>query len=216
MAEYENRERAFVDNMSSSILGVVYPVIDADMSARIRNAQNTIKMFEAGNVDISTSTTILGEKDPFVTNISVPKVILTDLSGVKIDNVDLEMTMDVGATTSEHEPLNSETEGGGSLSAGWGPVKMEAQMRSKVAVTKDKSRESDYRAKTTMRLNMKAGSPPEAVSRIIDILVETVDTTMNINSSIISARQRNGANSYIDQNGLTIDQAPQPAPEEAG
>ena len=114
--------------------------------------------------------------------------------------------MDVGATTSENKSLNSESEGGGSVAAGWGPVKVEAQMRSKVSVTKDKSRNSDYRAKTTMRLNMRAGSPPEAVSRIVDTLVETVDTSMNINSSIISARQRNAANTHIDQNGLAVDQ----------
>ena len=72
MEDFADRERAFVDNMSATVTGVVVPILDADLNARVKNGENTIRMFNAGNVEVMSATTILGEPEPLMSKVSVP------------------------------------------------------------------------------------------------------------------------------------------------
>ena len=163
MEDFADRERAFVDNMSATVTGVVVPILDADLNARVRNGENAIRLFNAGNVDVTTATTILGEPEPLVATVSLPKAMVTELGGMRMESADIEMTMDVSSSVEEHDLTKTEAAMEGTAEAAFGIFKIRTSFSAKASTESERTRKSDYRAKTSLRIHMQAAPAPEGV-----------------------------------------------------
>ena len=201
MEDFADRERAFVDNMSATVTGVVVPILDADLNARVRNGENAIRLFNAGNVDVTTATTILGEPEPLVATVSLPKAMVTELGGMRMESADIEMTMDVSSSVEEHDLTKTEAAMEGTAEADFGIFKIRTSFSAKASTESERTRKSDYRAKTSLRIHMQAAPAPEGVMRVLDTMMKSIDTSMDINRSIIESHQKARANQMVEEKG---------------
>ena len=216
MEDFADRERAFVDNMSATVTGVVVPILDADFNARVRNGENAIRIFNAGNVEVTSATTILGEPEPLMSKVSLPKALVTELGGMRIESADIEMTMDVSSSIEEHDLEKSEASMEGTAEADFGIFKIRTSFSAAVSTESERTRKSDYRAKTSLNIHMQTAPAPEGVMRVLDTMMKTIDTSMEINRSIIETHQKTRANQQIEEKGVTALSGNGSAPEAGG
>ena len=110
--------------------------------------------------------------------------MVTPNNPVVVSEANLHMSMSVSAQDSSE----ANKEYGGDLTAegkvGWGPFSLSAKLSAHVSVSSTQKRSSDYSSTTDATLTMVQGPCPEGLAKIVDALVETVDTALRINAQL--------------------------------
>lgn len=176
----EKREKAFNSTLGGTIGGFCSAIIQADGMAKDANIDRILLMLEGGNITVNTGVAV-GDQEPMETNISVPRVLLTQTNPIEIKEASLSMDMTVSESDESTLNIESEVETSGSARVGWGIMSFGVNFRASVSVAKEHKRKSDYRATTTANLTMAQGEQPEALSRIIDSMVKGLDDCLKLN-----------------------------------
>ena len=188
MAEYENRERDYNDNLGQVIGRFCTAIVEADAEAKDAHVKRVLALLKLPNAHFIADTSVIGVKQPLQTRVSVPVLSIVKANPIEIDQANLSLDMNVSASTSDTLDVASKTSVEGSGRVGWGPFSIGIKIRADVSVAKESKRQSDYRSTTHADVTMKQGAPPEGLSLIIDSLNKTTTKALEINQTIIQAK----------------------------
>lgn len=205
MAEYENRERDYNDNLGQVVGRFCTAIVEADSEAKNAHVKRVIALVKQPNVELVAETSIIGVKDPLQTRVSVPVLAVTDVKPIQISNATLTLDMSVSASTSDTTNVASKTSVKADGKVGWGPFSLGVSIQADVSVAKESKRESDYRSTTHAEVIMEQGETPEGLMLIIDSLNQTTSKALEINQAIIQSKY--GA---VAEQAAASDDAPKP------
>ncbi|TKB52819.1 DUF2589 domain-containing protein [Ferrimonas aestuarii] len=108
-------------------------------------------------------------KVPFISIVSVPTL--------QVDNVDVSFNMEVKSSFSEtsKKDMKASLEAEATYNAGL--FKVRAKVQGSVASSKETQRKSDNSAKYAVRVTAKQSGTPEGLSRVLDILQQSIAPT---------------------------------------
>ena len=187
MAEYQQREDRFNDSLPARVGSFMLAVSMADGLARMQSVEITKQILEMPNVTLEQKIDILNRDEPLVYAASMPSVTYAEPRPLLAESVDLEMSMNVSASTEETKDLDSTSEGHGEATFGWGFIKGKIGMKASVSTHSSKKRTSDYSATTDMKLHMIRHPLPEGLAKTLDSMNEVAKACNDINVAI--ARQ---------------------------
>ncbi|USD36027.1 MULTISPECIES: DUF2589 domain-containing protein [Ferrimonas] len=120
-----------------------------------------------GSVKLETADYEL--KVPFISIVSVPTL--------QVDNVDVSFNMEVKSSFSEttQEEMKASMEAEAEYNAGL--FKVRAKVQGSVSSSKESQRASDNSAKYAVRVTAKQTGTPEGLSRVMDILQQSIAPT---------------------------------------
>ena len=185
MAEYAEREQGFNKSLGGVVAGFAAAIVDADSRAKDAHVDRIAKVLDAENVQFKASVSLIGREEKLETTIDVPRIAVTKVNPIEIDNAELKMSMSVSASQESESNIASKTSVGGSGKVGWGPVSFGVKFNAEVSVSKTEKRKSDYRSTTDASMTMRQGEAPEGLSVIIDTISETVRAGLEINKGLM-------------------------------
>ncbi len=107
-------------------------------------------------------------------NISVPFISIVSVPTLQVQDVDVSFNMEVKSSFSESTKSDRkaafEAEGSGRI----GPFKVRVKVQGSVSSSKETQRKSDNSAKYAVRVTAKQQGTPEGLSRVLDILQQTI------------------------------------------
>ena len=184
--QFAEREAKFNSSLGSSFGGFVKAIVEGDEVSKNAAVERYCRLIESGNVEMKTDVSIIGTDEELETRLNVPRFLLTRAEPVIIEKAFMTMDMTVNASQEETLHVGSKVETGASV--GWGPFS--ASFSAEVSVDKDSKRASDYSATTHAEVTMVQGEPPEAVMKIIDSMVKTVDVGLKMNQLLIEKKAK--------------------------
>ena len=185
MAEYSQREANFNKSLGGTFAGFAAAMVDADARAKDAHVDRITRILDTENVQFTSSTSLIGKEEKLTTVIDVPRIAVTKVNPIEIDDAEMSMTMSVSASQESSSDLASKTSVGGSGKVGFGPVSFGVKFSAEVSVSKTEKRKSDYRATTEARMHMRQSDPPEGLSVILDCISETVRAGLEINKGLM-------------------------------
>ena len=188
MAEYEERERNYNDNLGQVVGRYATAIVEADSEAKDAHARRVLALAKAPNAEFSAKTSLIGFEEALETKISVPAMAVTDVRPIVVEEATLELDMTVSASQESESRLDSKTSASGSAKVGWGPFSVSMKMSADVSVGKTNKRKSDYRSHTNAKLTMRQGEVPEGLSLIMDSLNQTTAKGLQINQELIGRK----------------------------
>ncbi|WKE64079.1 DUF2589 domain-containing protein [Gallaecimonas kandeliae] len=107
-------------------------------------------------------------------NLSVPFISIISVPTLQVDNVDVSFNMEVKSSYSESNKSDRaaafSASGGGSI----GPFKVSVKVSGSISSSSQSQRASDNSAKYAVRVTAKQTGTPEGLSRVMDILQQTI------------------------------------------
>ena len=188
MAEYENREAKYNDNLGQIVGKFAMSMVEADSMAKDAHAKRILAVIGQDNVDFRTKTSLIGMDEGLETCMSIPPIAITDSAPIIIERAELELDMTVSAHQESESRLDSKTSAGGSGKVGWGPFSIRMKIQADVSVGKTSKRSSDYRSHTSAKLTMIQGAVPEGLALLLDSVNKTVDTGLKLNQMIMAQK----------------------------
>ena len=197
-ALFEGRERRTMRDLGANVSAVVEALIRADVNAKFYNVEYFRRLFSMPNVDIHTSTALLGRNEGLETRLSVPAVLLTDTDALEISEATVETAFSVHASESEETHVGASTE----VSASGGMFGFSVGLSAKASVDHTRKRTGDYTASANVKVTMKQGGTPEGVSKVLDIMNRAVEKGGELNEKIIDqqmARESQEIEGSVDE-----------------
>ena len=188
MAEYENRERDYNDNIGQVVGRFCTAIVEADSASKDAHVARVLNLLKQPNAEFIAQTSIIGVKDPLQTRIEVPVLSIVAANPIVIEEANLTLDMSVSASTSDTTNVASKTSVKASGKVGWGPFSLGVSIQADVSVAKESKRESDYRSTTHADVKMVQGDTPEGLSLILDSINKSVTSGLKINEAIIQAK----------------------------
>lgn len=188
MAEYENRERDYNDNLGQVVGRFCTAIVEADSAAKDAHTKRVLELLKQPNAEFVASTSLIGVKQPLQTRVSVPALAIVQANPIQIDNATLTLDMSVSASTSDTSSIASKTSVKASGKVGWGPFSLGVSVQADVSTSKESKRASDYRSTTHAEVVMNQGATPEGLCLIIDSLNKNTTKALEINQAIIQSK----------------------------
>lgn len=188
MAEFENREEQYNDNLGLVIGRFCTAIVEADSEAKDAYTKRVLALVKAGNVDFVADTTIIGSKSPLQTRVSVPTLSVTDAKPIEISTATLDLDMTVDAHRSDVTSEQAKAGGSGEAKIGYGPFSVGIKVTASMSVSNEHKRTSDYRSHTHAHVEMGQAETPEGISLILDSLNKSTSKALEINQAIIQAK----------------------------
>lgn len=139
--------------------------------------ENAPPLFKTRQVDFHFNKPIPSPDGTEITqaqvDISAPLLSIVPIPALLIEDVEIEFNMEVKSSVQEKE--SSKKEAGFEASVGWGPFK--ASMHGSVSSHNEQTRKSDNSAKYHVKVSAKQADTPEGLSRILDMLRDTITPT---------------------------------------
>lgn len=211
MAEYQNRERDYNDNLGQVVGRFCTAIVEADSEAKDAHTKRVLSLLKLPNAEFVADTSVIGSKKPLQTRVSVPVMSVTDVKPIEISNATLTLDMSVSATTSDTTNIASKSSMEASGKVGYGPFSLGVKISADVSVAKESKRESDYRSTTHAEVTMNQGKTPEGLMLILDSLNKTTSKALEINQAIIQAKYGDAAS-----DAAATDDAPSPVEKDSG
>lgn len=186
--QFAGREAAYAQTLGDMIGAFTTHIVEADIASKDAQAERILKLLNQDNVDFTSSANLVGLNEKLESKLSVPPVVMTDLTGVIIEDAELEMSMTVSAHNSDSTKIGVDAGMEASAGGGFAGFTASLKIHCDVSVEKEKKRESDYSATTNCKLRMCQGKVPEGVNKICDSVVGTVNTALKLNERLIVAR----------------------------
>ena len=207
MAEYAEREKRFNNDLPKTVGNFMLAVSMADGLARMQSVEITRQILALPNVTLEQKIDILNRDKPLVYAASLPAVTFAETRPFLAETADLEMSMNVSASTTSEKSLDSQSEGSGKATFGFGLFKGEIGMKASVSTKSNQKRASDYSATTDMKLHMARHPVPEGFAKALDAMNAVAKACNDINVAIA---QREIERVVNEENP----QLPEPTPEE--
>lgn len=185
--QFAARESAYNDNLGQTVGRFCTAIVEADSAAKDAYVLRMLELLKQPNADFEASTTIIGQKQPLTTDISVPVIAIAQANPIAINHVQLDMDMTVSASQTDTTNEALKAEGSGSAKVGVGPFSVGIQVSASMSVSKESKRQSDYRSHTHATVQMEQAAPPEGLSLIVDALNKNVAYGLEINEAIVKA-----------------------------
>lgn len=106
--------------------------------------------------------------------INVPFISIVSVPTLQVDNVDVSFNMEVKSSFSETKKDDRKAAFSASGEGRIGPFKVKVSASGSVASSKETQRKSDNSAKYELRVTAKQGGTPEGLSRVMDILQQSI------------------------------------------
>lgn len=107
-------------------------------------------------------------------NVSVPFISIVSVPTLQVDNVDVSFNMEVKSSFSETKKSDRaaafSAEGGGRI----GPFSVKVKVSGSISSSTESQRKSDNSAKYAVRVTAKQTGTPEGLSRVLDILQQSI------------------------------------------
>lgn len=184
MAEYEERERHFNDTLPGIVGNFMKAVSLADGDARMQAVGILQQILDMPNIKLEQKIDILNRENPLVYAASLPAVLVSEGRPFLAETADLEMSMNVSASTESEKSLDSHSEGSARVSFGFGLFKGTASIKASVSTHSKQKRSSDYSATTDMKLHMSRHPLPEGLAKVLDSMNEVAKAANGINVAL--------------------------------
>ena len=129
MAEYAEREKRFNNDLPKTVGNFMLAVSIADGLARMQSVEITRQILALPNVTLEQQIDILNRDKPLVYAASLPAVTFAETRPFLAETAELEMSMNVSASTTSEKSVDSSSEGSGKATFGWGFIKGEIGMK---------------------------------------------------------------------------------------
>jgi len=110
---------------------------------------------------------------PHEVSVSAPMLAIVPVPALLVEELEVEFNMEVKSSATEHKEVAAE--GGFDASIGWGPF--QASVHGSVSSKDEQTRTSDNSAKYHVKVVAKQQAVPEGLSRILDMLSDTISPT---------------------------------------
>ena len=187
MAEYAEREKRFNNDLPKTVGNFMMAVSMADGMARMQSVEITRQILALPNVTLKQKIDILNRDKPLVYAASLPAVTFAETRPLLAETADLEMSMNVTASTTEEKSVDSSSEGSGKATFGFGLFKAEIGIKASVSTHSSKKRKSDYSATTDMKLHMARHPLPEGLALQLDAMNAVATACNEINVALAKA-----------------------------
>jgi hypothetical protein len=112
----------------------------------------------------------IGPADPIPYFAQVPFLSMVPLPALAVDEVTVNFELEVNTSESSSSSTAAEASLSGTVGFGW----FKASFSAKVSHKSEQTRKTDTRAKYTVSIKASRQEPPEALMRMIDMVVDTV------------------------------------------
>jgi hypothetical protein len=107
--------------------------------------------------------------------IRAPLLGLVPIPALLVKTVDIEFNMEVKSALTETEASDSKAAIEGDVSFGFGMFKISAHFSGSISNHRETTRSSDTSAKYNVKVHAAQMEPPETLSRLLDLLNQTVE-----------------------------------------
>ncbi|CAK4076522.1 DUF2589 domain-containing protein [Vibrio sp. 16] len=107
-------------------------------------------------------------------SMEVPVLAIVNVPSLMVDEVDITFDMEVKSSESSSEREEKSGKFSAKTKIGWGPVSVSASVSGSVASHKENTRKSDNSAKYHVAVHASQAGTPEGLSRVLDIIAESV------------------------------------------
>ena len=177
MAQYAHREKSFNNSLPGIVSGFMVSVAEGDADARMRNVELLQAVMKMDDVSLEAKISILNREDPAVFALTTPALMHAELRPFLAEFVEMDMSMNVHASTVEEKSVDSKTD----AKASGGGLFAKASIQATVSTHSSKKRASDYSATTDMRMRMSRHGAVEGTSRTLDALLQFTDAFNQVN-----------------------------------
>ncbi len=106
--------------------------------------------------------------------VSVPFISIVSVPTLQVQDVDVSFNMEVKSSFSESSKQDRQAAFEAEGSGGIGPFRVRVKMSGSVSSSKESQRSSDNSAKYAVRVTAKQSGTPEGLSRVLDILQQSI------------------------------------------
>ena len=195
MAEYEARENRFNDSLAGRVGGFLKSVSLADGEARMQDVGIIQEIAKMPNVEFEQKIQMITQERPMLYKSSIPALAAVESRPLLAETVDLEMSMNVSASTTEEsskdKSMESDTQVKVDFSARIGLFKIGGTVHQGIKATNSthssKKRQSDYSATTDMKLHMTRHPLAEGLAKAIDTQNAIMQAAAEADLAIVKA-----------------------------
>ena len=215
MAEYADREKQFDSSLGNVMGSWMLEIAKADLTRQqgwLEAVQALATPDKDGNIpQVTLHSGITGPDAKPISGADITFPVVLAMLGEQFagQEADLNMTMNVSASTLDETHGKQEGSATGEASFGIGGLKATVKVSASFSEAEDHKRASDYRATTSANLKMARVPTPEPIQRVLQAFLKTVDVECQIATAII---QQN-AQAIAQQKGLLPAGGDTPAPE---
>ena len=169
MDAFRGREHDFNNNIGTVMGNYAMGILGADALSKDAYVGRVERVAALDNAEFKLASSIAGGVRR-ETEASVPYLSLVNLRPMVIKSAKIEMDMTVSSHEEEAKTIEAGAEGEGSASIGVGPFSVGIKVSAQMSYSENKSRSSDYRARTHAELEMGQDEMPESLALIIETL----------------------------------------------
>ncbi|TFH89489.1 DUF2589 domain-containing protein [Vibrio ouci] len=106
--------------------------------------------------------------------LEVPVLAIVNIPNLMVDEVDITFDMEVKSSEASIEKSDSKGSFSAKTKVGWGPLSVTANVSGSVSAHKENTRSSDNSAKYHVNVHASQAGTPEGLSRVLDIIQDSV------------------------------------------
>ena len=194
MPQYEGREKRFNQDLPGIVGNFMTAVSMADGKARMQDLAIVQEIAKMPNVELSQKIELLTQTKPVVYKSSIPALAAVESRPFLAETVDLEMSMNVSASTTDEKSVDSKTDVATQFSFRAGLFRASGSMKASVSTHSSKKRQSDYSATTDMKLHMIRHPLAEGLAKAIDTQNLILQKAAEADMAVITANLENSIN----------------------
>lgn len=178
----------FNNNLGDTIGGFCTAVVEADSLAKDAQTARILSLLKRPNAQFVADVSVIGSEEPLQVRIDTPVIAITNIQPIEITTAELELDMTVETAINDASETKGNVEGKGEASIGIGPFSAKVSVSASASYSSAKSRKSDYRARTNVKVQFAQGTPAEGLSLIMQSVNRFVDVGTAINKQIVEAQ----------------------------
>ena len=221
MAEYEARENRFNDSLAGRVGGFLKSVSLADGEARMQDVGIVQEIAKMPNVEFEQKIQMITQEKPMLYKSSIPALAAVESRPLLAETVDLEMSMNVSASTTEEsgseKSVDSDTQAEVKFEARIGLFKIGGTVHQGIkahnSTHSSKKRQSDYSSTTDMKMHMTRHPIAEGLAKAIDTQNAILQAAAQADLAIINANIERSINQTEETPVLPEDEVEEEAVE---
>lgn len=177
------------------------------------------EIFNLPSVSWQFKLSLIGTDAPILLGMDIPGMAFPNMDGYGMQDGKLNFTMDIRSKTHHEVDTQTDVSAGGSAHAEggtpfFGKVGGESHFDSKLGVKSEDSRDTSYKSKAAIEINMGRIPATETCKRIMDTAAEFVEFGMDVNKDIVDAMKSELAAQAIAKAKAGELVTPEEAPDE--
>ena len=221
MAEYEARENRFNDSLAGRVGGFLKSIGLADGETRMQDVGIIQEIAKLPNVEFEQKIQMITQEKPLIYKSSIPALAAVESRPLLAETVDLEMSMNVSASTTEEsskdKSVETDTQADVKFSARIGFFRIGGTVHQGVKASNSnhssRKRKSDYSATTDMKLHMTRHPIAEGLAKAIDTQNAILQAVAEADLAIVKANIDRSVNE-ADGTPQLPEAQPEPATED--